>query len=304
MKWNGMKAQTNFASILLPVVLSILALVIMGEPTEKRARFAEVKDAYLAKVVEDAIPQNTKASTAFWLKVFESFCAEKDLSIDLTKCSAQYFNDVLRRFYVSMRTKQGLVYKKSSFLAARAALGRHVTVTLQRPFNVFQKQELQESNRVLDGVLKKNKAEGVEKLIEHTEAIRKADMERLDDYFRNVLTEGDAVKLTKYCWLNLTLHFALRGSEVFNWRRATSSSKRMEKVRSTLFFRPRVGDFMSKNCRSGIDGCSFQTYCRMQEEKQVSAMRFASWKASPRSWTLISASSQGENSHWKTSLVC
>ena len=39
-------------------------------------------------------------------------------------------------------------------------------------------------------------------------------MERLDDYFRNVLTEGDAVKLTQYCWLNLTLHFALRGSEV------------------------------------------------------------------------------------------
>ena len=173
--------QTNFASILLPVVLWILALVIMGEPSEKRARFAEVNDADLAKVVEDAIPQNTKASTAFWLNVFESFCAEKDISIDRTKCSAQDFNDALSRFYISMRTKQGLVYKMSSYLAARAALGWHVTVTLQRPFNVFKTQELQESNRVLDGVLKKNKAEGVEKLVEHKEAIRKADMERLDD---------------------------------------------------------------------------------------------------------------------------
>ena len=69
-------------------------------------------------------------------------------------------------------------------------------------------------DRVLDGVLKKNKAEGVEKLVEPKEAIRKADMERLDDYFRNVLTEGDAIKLTQYCWLNIMLHFALRGSEV------------------------------------------------------------------------------------------
>ena len=108
------EAQTNFASILLPVVLWILALVIMGELREKRARFAKVNDADLAKVVEDAIPQNTKASTAFWLNFFERFCAEKDISIDLTKWSAQDFNDALSRFYVSMRTKQGLVYKKSS----------------------------------------------------------------------------------------------------------------------------------------------------------------------------------------------
>ena len=211
----------------------------MGEPPEKGARFAEVNDADLAKVVEDAIPQNTKASTAFWLNVFESFCAEKDISIDLTKCSAQDFNDALSLFYVSMRTKQSLVYKKSSYLAARAALGRHVTVTLQRPFNVFKTQELQESNRILDGVLKKNKAEGVEKLVEHKEAIRKADMERLDDYFRNVLTEGDAVKLTQYCWLNLTLHFALRGSEVqIQLKKSHIKFEKDGKVRITLFFRP------------------------------------------------------------------
>ena len=79
------------------------------------------------------------------------------------------------------------VYKKSSYLAARTALGRHVSVTLQRQFNVFKTQELQDSNRVLDGVLKKNKAEGVEKLVEHKEAIKKEDFDRLGDYFRNAL---------------------------------------------------------------------------------------------------------------------
>ena len=45
-------------------------------------------------------------------------------------------------------------------------------------------------------------------------ALRKEDLDRLDDYFRNALTEDDAVKLAQYCWLNLTLHFDLRGSEV------------------------------------------------------------------------------------------
>ena len=223
------------------------ARTIMGEPPENRARFAKVNDADLAKVVEDAIPQNTKASTDFWLNVFESFCAEKDISIDLTKCSAQDFSDALSRFYVSMRTKQGLVFKKSSYLAVRAALDRHVTVTLQRPFNVFKTQELQESNRVLDGVLKKNKAEGVEKLDEHKEAIRKADMERLDDFFRNVLTEGDAVKLTQYCWLNLTLHFALRGSEVQIQLKKSDIKFEKDGKGEEYVVGPST-DFMSKNC--------------------------------------------------------
>ena len=132
---------------------------VIGEPAEEKARFAEVNDADLVKVVDDAVPRNTKPSTAFWLSMFESFGAEKDISIDLTSCSVLEFNDALSRFYVSMTTKEGGVYKQSSSLAARAALGRHVSITLQRPFDVFKTQNLQESNRDLDGVLKKNKAE-------------------------------------------------------------------------------------------------------------------------------------------------
>ena len=143
----------------------------------------------------------------------------------------------------------------------------HLATTLQR----LQTQELQESNRVLDGVLKKNKAEGVEKLVEHKEAIRKADMQRLDDYIRNVLTEGDAVKLMHYCWLNLTLHFTLHGSEV--QIQLKKSDTEFEKGGKGEEYVVLSTDFMSKNCRGGIDGRSFQTCGRMQEEKQVSAMR-------------------------------
>ena len=110
----------------------------MGEPAEKKARIAEVNDADLAKVVDDAVLRNSKTSTAFWLSVFESFCAEKDISIDLTSCSAPEFNDALSRFCLSMRTKEGGVYMKSSYLAARAALCRYVSVTLQRPVQRLQ----------------------------------------------------------------------------------------------------------------------------------------------------------------------
>ena len=70
------------------------------------------------------------------------------------------------------------------------------------------------SHRVLDGVLKQRKERGEEPRVEHKAAISEEDMERLKEYFRNVTTECDPVKLSQYCWFYLTLHFAIRGAEI------------------------------------------------------------------------------------------
>ena len=64
-----------------------------------------------------------------------------------------------------------------------------------RPFNIFQTPG-QESNRVLDAVLEKNKSDGFEKRVEHKLTIKKENLNRLDGYFSDVLTEGDAGKLS------------------------------------------------------------------------------------------------------------
>ena len=50
--------------------------------------------------------------------------------------------------------------------------------------------------------------------MEHKESIHKSDLAKLALYFHDVLEEGNAVKLTQYCWFNISLHFALRGAEV------------------------------------------------------------------------------------------
>ena len=50
--------------------------------------------------------------------------------------------------------------------------------------------------------------------MEHKEAISTADLSKINEYFSNVLESGDAVKLSQYCWFNLSLHFALRGAEI------------------------------------------------------------------------------------------
>ena len=248
-------------------------------PPAKKPRFAEASEKDVAQVVEDAVPTATKKATSFWLDVFSSFIAESGIHLDLKTCSATELNGVLGRFYVSLRNKEGGMYMKNSYLAARAAIGRHVTVNLKRPFNVFQSPELQGSNRVLDGVLKKNKSEGVEKSVVHKDALKKEDLDRLDEYFSEVLTECDPVKLTQYCWLQLTLHFALRGSEV--QIQLKKNDIVFKKDASGKEYVALSTDFMTKNCRGGLDGRSFQTFGRLQEEKQVSAMRLLVEKLHP-----------------------
>ena len=53
---------------------------------------------------------------------------------------------------------------------------------------------------------------------------------------------------------------------------------------------------MSKNCRGGIDGRSFQTCGRMQEEKQVSAMRLLLEKLHPEVERLFQRALMGKQS--------
>ena len=130
-------------------------------PPAKKPRFAEASSQLVAKVVEDATPKTTKVGTSFWVAVFNIFCEEKGVDINLESCTTVELNDALSRFFISVRTKKGGVYKQS-YLSVRAAIGHYVSKDINRPFNVFQTPELQASNRVLDGVLTKNNNDGEE----------------------------------------------------------------------------------------------------------------------------------------------
>ena len=131
--------------------------------SRKKHWFAEASSQLVAMAVEDVTPKSTKIETSFWVALLNSFCEEKGVGINLETCTVAELNDALSRFYaVSLRTKEGGVYKGSSYLSARAAIGRYVSKDINRLFNIFKTPELQASNRVLDGVIKKNRNDGVD----------------------------------------------------------------------------------------------------------------------------------------------
>ena len=67
-------------------------------------RFADVSESQEAAMMEQAVPDATKHATKFWMSVFNSFCYDKGLTLDLTSFSAVELDGVLRKFYAALRT--------------------------------------------------------------------------------------------------------------------------------------------------------------------------------------------------------
>ena len=226
----------------------------------------------VSEAVEACVPQATKNATDFWVRVFTSFCREKDIHVDLKTSSPKEINDILCSFYLGLRTKDGGVYKRNSYLAARSSLGRYMCQTLDRPeCNIWKSSAFERSHRVLDGLLKQRKDMGEELSVQHKDAVSKDDLERIDGYFSDVLDVGDPIKLTQYCWYHITMHFSLRASEVQT--KLKKSDLVFDSESFTGEFVSLGKDFMSKNCPGGVKGREFETCGRITNQKQVAAIR-------------------------------
>lgn len=105
---------------------------------------------------------------------------------------------------------------------------------------------------------------GVERRVKRKETIRE-DLDRLDDYFRDLLTEGGAVKLAQYCWLHFSLHFALCSSEA--QVQLEKSDIRFEKDGEGKEFIVLYSDFILKNCGGGPDCRFFEASGRTYHKK-------------------------------------
>ena len=240
-------------------------------------RFSVKTDADVLSLLENAVPENTRKSTDMWIGILASFCAEQKIQLDLATCSAQELDDVLSKFYPSLRTKKGDLYKKSSYFTARAAVHRKVQ-ELGRPFNLFKSVEFSHSHRVLDATLKMKKLAGEEPSVQHKSALTQEDLCRLERYFSDVLQGNDPIKLTEFVWYVITLHFGLRAREVQVQLRKSDLEFHSDDSGDYFVLNK---DFASKNCQGGTKGREFETIGRVQNANQVKALRLFLSKLNP-----------------------
>ena len=71
--------------------------------SENVKRFAVKSDSDIDLLLKEAVPMNTRKSTDMWVGVFQKFCKEQDIDLDLATCSATELNSALCKFYPSLR---------------------------------------------------------------------------------------------------------------------------------------------------------------------------------------------------------
>ena len=69
-------------------------------------KFGTTTEAEKAKIVEDAVPENTARSTAVWVKAFGAYSR-----LNLQTCSAAEVADKLEGFFADLKKQDGGTYK-------------------------------------------------------------------------------------------------------------------------------------------------------------------------------------------------
>ena len=157
----------------------MVVLFTMAE--EGSSRFAQVSNEEVENCLRESFPSNTQKMTALWLKVLSDYLFERQIKLDLKTGPEEELASVLVRLYAEVRTKNGEEYRRSSLLALRAALQRHISSTLERTdVNIISRGKFTRANNVLDALLKEKP------VVQHKPDINSDDMDKLSAYFKNV----------------------------------------------------------------------------------------------------------------------
>ena len=181
------------------------------EPSSKRFCFSSPEERQ--RLVDDAIPKRTADSNSFWKSVFLTYCQSIGKTIDFSTVTAADLAPILESFFVDVRGKNGEPYKGNSLKAAKGAIQRLLSAK-DRRINIFQDAEFDKMRKVFAGLLKDRRRSGEEASVLHKEPLTDANWKLLHAYFADAETTLDAIKLCRYVWFYVTLHFCFRGTEI------------------------------------------------------------------------------------------
>ncbi|CAG2232416.1 unnamed protein product [Mytilus edulis] len=94
-----------------------------------KRRFASLEDEDRENLLENVDSKNTKRQTRTAINGFREYLTEKSLSLDFESYDDAQLDDVLSKFYMEMRNKNGEMYKKTTMQSYRQGLQRHLSKT-------------------------------------------------------------------------------------------------------------------------------------------------------------------------------
>ncbi|XP_063442973.1 uncharacterized protein LOC134723282 [Mytilus trossulus] len=173
-----------------------------------KRRFASLEDEDRENLLENVDSKNTKRQTNTAINGFREYLTEKSLPLDFESYDDAQLDDVLSKFYMGMRNKNGEMYKKTTMQSYRQGLQRHLSKT--RDVDILKGDNFKKSKKAFQCMTKELKRLGLA-AVEHYPAIADADMEKMYMFFCKDL---ESPKMLQYkVFVDIMIHFGRRGRE-------------------------------------------------------------------------------------------
>ena len=92
----------------------------------EESRFPVVSTEEITEINESAASKNTKRTTQTWLTVWMKWCKVRNIDEKIERYSPQALDEVLKKFYVEVRKKDGSEYEPDSLRVMQASIDRYL----------------------------------------------------------------------------------------------------------------------------------------------------------------------------------
>lgn len=181
------------------------------EEESKTNRHAEMSEVEVEKLAQSRHEVGTLKQTMWAARCFQSWCAEKDINVNLQTIEKADFNVYLRQFYATVKNAKGEPYGLSSYVGLRASLNRYINnPPLSKSWCLLKDRDFETSNHVFLGVIKQLRRQGQDKSIHHR-AISEADFMKIKK--SDALDPHTPAGLVNKVWFDVQLHMGRRAKE-------------------------------------------------------------------------------------------
>ncbi|KAL9953873.1 hypothetical protein ACROYT_G041346 [Oculina patagonica] len=174
------------------------------------SRFREVSEDDIESVLQSAIPEKTKQSTKYGIKIFKDwFSTQKEITTPIEQQTKAELNTCLQKFYVSVRRTNGEPFKVSSLKAIREAIDRHLKqAPNNKPWSIVGDLEFKKANDTLNADCKNLMKEGKVAGVVHKTPITSEQLQKLFEsgQLGNADTK-DPKQLQRTAWFYTYLYF-------------------------------------------------------------------------------------------------
>jgi hypothetical protein len=150
-------------------------------------RFASISEAEMHEIMENIDAANTKNQTNTAVRPFREYLTSKHMTADFESLSKAKLDNVLSRYYVELRNKKGEMYKKSTLIAYRHGIQRHLEKTTQ-DIDILKGEDFKKSAIFFKGMTKELKKAG-KAVVEHYPHTEENDLKTMYAYVTSNLED-------------------------------------------------------------------------------------------------------------------